>query len=77
MSVIYRLESQRHDGDPWEPVIDEERQPLTFTGPSGKARAKNMAEIVCRWPSFVALRVMKSGEDEPVWTWTKQEDVSA
>lgn len=71
-AVVYVLESQRTEGAAWEPVIDEERQPLTFTGPSGKARARNLALLMTRWPSFQALRVRKNDDVDPVWSWTRK-----
>jgi hypothetical protein len=70
--VLYRLESQRADGDPWTPVVNVEHEPLTFSGPSGKAKARNMGKLLCRYPSFVALRVMRNDEPRPVWEWAKQ-----
>jgi hypothetical protein len=70
--VLYRLESQRAEGDPWNLVLDEDHEPLTFSGPSGKAKARNMGKLLCRYPSFVGLRVMRNDEPIPVWMWVKQ-----
>lgn len=68
--VIYRLECQGLQGDGWIPVVDERRQPITFSGPSGKAKAKNMATLMIRWPSFYALRVQRGSET--VWQWERK-----
>jgi hypothetical protein len=55
--VVYVLESQIVEGADWLPVLDAERQPITFRGRGSKAQALTMAEIVRRWPSFYGVEV--------------------
>jgi hypothetical protein len=70
--VIYRLESQCAEGALWLPILDEHRQPITFTGRASKPRALTMAALVLRWPSYWGVRVMKSDTPNPVWEWTRR-----
>jgi hypothetical protein len=68
--IVYRIEAQRLEGAAWEEVIGEERTPLLFTGPPGKARALKFADFMLRYPSWYAVRVMRGSE--VVKAWAKQ-----
>lgn len=69
--VVYRLESQSAEDAAWEPVLDEHRQQIIFTGRGSKAQALTMGALMLRYPSFWNVRVRC--EDTIVKVWTRKE----
>ena len=64
--VVYVLEGQLYASGVWIPLGKP------YQGPPAQSRAIRHGEELSTWPTYYALRVMKSGQDEPVKTWTRK-----
>lgn len=65
-AVVYQLEGQLYAAGLWIPLGK------TYQGPPARSRAICHGEELSTWPTYYALRVMKSGEADPVWSWERK-----
>lgn len=62
--ILYRLEGRLLSDGRWLGLYAHD-------GRGAKSRAVADGQELSKWPTYVALRVMKSDEDQPVWEWKK------